>query len=112
MLELGLILLVGLGAIATGVIVYKIVKVTIRKIKEYRIKKESKVLLCNAEKIMETAPRISMEALAQLEENPNTMWMAEVSETGSTIYQNDFAQDMEPVVENLLRQNDGAIVLE
>lgn len=111
MLILGLIA----SALAIGAVVYLAIKLTVSFIKNYRKRKQSKIVAADMKAIVKemaknpSVKKVSFDDLDDLEDNTI---IAEYDEDADELVQVGRTDDVDVSVSNLLRRNNGVVMIE
>lgn len=104
-----------LGAIALGAMVYIAVKVTISFIKNYRKRKNSKIVAVDMKRLIKEQaknPSVGRISFDDLEDMEDDIVLAEYDEEDDDIVQINNADDYDDKVDTLLRRNRGVVIIE
>lgn len=102
-----------LAALAIGGIVYLAVKLTVNFIKNYRKRKQSKVVAAEMKQLMKEVakdPNVGHVSFDDLNEDDTVI--AEYDEENDEIVQTNLANDVDSKVDSLLSRNNGVVIIE
>lgn len=105
---LGIIGAIGI-ALAAGAVVYLLVKLTIRLIKQYRKRKDTKIVMAQVKELVKD-PSVAHMSMSDLDEDD--VVIAEYDEDTDELVQCNLSNDVDQKVENLLNRNDGVLIIE
>ena len=96
------------AALAVGAVVYLAVKLTISFLKNYRKKKNSKIMAAQVKDLIKNAPSMSLDDL-----DDDDIVLAEYDEEEDELVQDiSFSKDNDAKVSNILKNNGGIVVFE
>lgn len=98
-----------LVALAIGALIYLAVKLTIRFLKKYRTKKNSKIFAGTVKDIIRKAPTMSLDALP----DEDDVIIAEYDEDEDELVQEmSVSKDVDEKVRSMLNKNGGIVIFE
>lgn len=100
------------GALAVGAVVYFAVKLTISVIKEFRKRKNSKIVGACIDKLKDLAkdPNVGHVSFDDLDDDATVV--AEYDEETDEIVQTKVANERDDKVDSLLKRNNGVVIIE
>lgn len=107
------ILLGIVGALAIGAVVYFAVKLTISLIKNFRKRKNSKIVTADMSQVMKAVakdPNVAHVSFDDLDDNDTVV--AEYDEETDEIVQVKVAKEKDDKVDSLLKRNNGVVIIE
>ena len=108
-------LLALLGVLVTGAIIYMAVKLTINIIKNFRKRRNTKVVMADMKEIMREAaknPNVSRAKFDDLDKIDGQTVVAEYDEYNDEVVQCEIAREQDDKIDGFLRSNNGLVVLE
>ena len=101
------------GALAIGAVVYLAVKLTISVIKNFRKRKNSKIVATDMKQIMKAVakdPSVGHVSFDDLDDDDTVV--AEYDEENDEIVQTQVATEKDDKVDSLLKRNNGVVIIE
>lgn len=99
-------------ALAVGGIVYLVVKLTVNFIKTYRKRKNSKVVAADMKQLIKAAAKDPNVGHVSFDDLDDDTVIAEYDEENDEIVQTNVSNDVDDRVTNLIRRNNGVMIIE
>lgn len=99
-------------ALAVGGIVYLVVKLTVNFIKTYRKRKNSKVVAADMKQLIKAAAKDPNVGHVSFDDLDDDTVIAEYDEENDEIVQTNVSDDVDDKVTNLIRRNNGVMIIE
>lgn len=99
-------------ALAVGGIVYLVVKLTVNFIKTYRKRKNSKVVAADMKQLIKAAAKDPNVGHVSFDDLDDDTVIAEYDEEKDEIVQTNVSDDVDDKVTNLIRRNNGVMIIE
>lgn len=101
------------GALAVGAVVYLAVKLTISVIKNFRKRKNSKIVATDMKEIMKALAKDSSVGHVSFDDlDDDDTVVAEYDEENDEIVQTQVATEKDDKVDSLLKRNNGVVIIE
>lgn len=99
-------------AIAVGGLIYLAVKLTVSFIKNYRKRKQSKIVAADMKQLVKAAAKDPNVGHVSFDDLEDGTVIAEYDEYNDEIVQTHMAEDVDDKVDNLIRRNNGVMIIE
>lgn len=101
-----------LAGLVIAALVFTLVMVTAKFIRNYRKKKNDQVVVSSLKNLVKSAPHVSRDVFDMMEENPDATIVADYDPETDKVNDWDMGNERDREVEAILRRNGGSVIID